>query len=109
MKSEIDLSEIEESGPLPRYFTVSEGLVVGDTGRKDAEEFAGDVGFIQEYLVLIADQLGSPTFTHGAVSGPKITSGFVVTPGGSASQPNATGMMISERIGFREFLNDLQA
>ena len=108
MKSEIDPSVADENSPLPRYFTVSEGLVVGETGRKDAEVFAGDVGFIQEYLVLLADQLGSPAFTHGAVSGPKVTSGFVVTDGGSASQPNATGMMISERIGFRELLNDLQ-
>ena len=109
MKSAIEEDNNPPNRSLPRYFTVSGGMVVGETGRKDAEEFAGDVGFMQEYLVLLADELGSGAFTHGAMSGESLSSAFVIMPGGSAQQPNATGMLVSDHLGFREMLSDLQA
>jgi len=95
--------------PDLRLFDIRNGLVISDTGQKDADDFAADFQGLRHFADRVGTGLDLGTSLYASLHEPSFTFMYLLQPDwGGGQSSNATGAMISGNVSNNEMLVTLR-
>jgi hypothetical protein len=91
-----------------RVFDIRNGLVISDTGQKDADDFAADFQGLRHFADRVGAGLEMGTSLYASLHEPDFTFMYLLSPDSGAQPSNATGAMIGGSVSNNEMLVTLR-
>lgn len=94
--------------PDLRLFDIRNGLVISDTGQKDADDFAADFQGLRHFADRVGAGLELGTSLYASLHEPGFTFMYLLQPDWGGQSSNASGAMISGNVSNNEMLVTLR-
>jgi hypothetical protein len=105
MKEEIQFTmETPPASPDLRLFDIRNGLVISETGQKDADDFAADFQGLRHFADRIGAGLDLGTSLYASLHEPDFTFMYLLPPDSGAQPSSASGAMIDGAVSNNELL-----
>ncbi len=96
------------SPPDLRLFDIRNGIVISDTGQKDADDFAADFQGLRHFADRLGAGLEMGTSLYASLHEPDFTFMYLLQPDSGAQPSNASGAMIDGGVSNNELLVTLR-
>ena len=100
-----------DTPPTPadlRLFDIRNGIVISDTGQKDADDFAADFQGLRHFADRVGAGLDLGTSLYASLHEPDFTFMYLLQQDSSAQPGNASGAMIDGSVSNNELLVTLR-
>jgi hypothetical protein len=100
-----------ETAPAPielRVFDIRNGLVISDTGQKDADDFAADFQGLRHFADRVGAELDLGASLYASLHEPDFTFMYLLQQDEGVQPGNATGAMIDGSVSNNEMLVTLR-
>lgn len=91
-----------------RLFDIRNGLVISDTGQKDADDFAADFQGLRHFSDRVGAGLELGNSLYASLHEPDFTFMYLLPPDSGAQPSNASGAMIGGSVSNNELLVTLR-
>ncbi len=91
-----------------RVFDIRNGLVISDTGQKDADDFAADFQGLRHFADRVGAGLEMGTSLYASLHEPDFTFMYLLSPDSGTQPSNASGAMIGGSVSNNEMLVTLR-
>ena len=91
-----------------RIFEIQNGLVIGETGQQDADDFAADFQGLRHFAEKIGQTLELGSSFYASLHEPDFTFMYLLPPNSGEQPSKATGAMISAGVSNYELLLTLR-
>lgn len=92
------------SPPNLRLFQIQNGLVIGESGQQDADDFAADFQGLRHFADRIGGSLELGGSLYAALHEPAFTFMFLMPPDAHGQASKAAGAMIDSNVSNNELL-----
>ena len=87
-----------------RIFDIQNGLVIGETGQKDADDFAADFQGLRHFADRVGAGLDLGNSLYASLHEPDFTFMYLLPPDSGAQPSHASGAMIAGGVSNNELL-----